>query len=56
MGSGGGGGSEPAIFRFHDEFSRLACCETEGGGGASGREKKGTGIIIANYERVFVLT
>lgn len=52
----GGGGSEPAIFRFHDEFSRLACCETEGGGGASGREKKGTGIIIANYERVFVLT
>lgn len=52
----GWGGSEPAIFRFHDEFSRLACCETEGGGGASGREKKGTGIIIANYERVFVLT
>ena len=48
-----------AIFRFHDEFSRLACCETvrrKGGGGTSGREGKGTGIIMANYERGLGLT
>jgi hypothetical protein len=45
------------IFRFHDEFCRLACCETEGKGkGTSGMEKKGTGIIMANYERLLVLT
>ena len=50
-------GSELAIFRFHDdEFSRLACCGRKGGGGTSGREGKGTGIIMANYERGLGLT
>lgn len=36
IGSGAGWGllgSEPAIFRFHDEPSRRACCETERKGG-----------------------
>jgi hypothetical protein len=43
-----------AIFRFDDEFSRLACCETEG---EEGDEWNGEGstIITANYERRLVL-